>query len=627
MKNIIIATAGHIDHGKTTLIRALTGVDTDRWKEEKQRGITIDLGYADIRENDTRIHFIDVPGHEKFVRNMLAGAGTVSAVLFIIAADEGIKPQTVEHFDICRLLGFERGIIALTKTDLVDEEMLSARIEEISAFTEGSFLEKARIVNTGMNESSGIDELKSLLVNLVEEIPDVLPGETVRLPVDRSFSKKGFGTVITGSLLEGKISVDDQLEVLPGAARTKVRNIQVFSESSPQAVAGQRTALNLRNVERTEIKRGDVLTNPDSFECADTLEAKLHFLGDAKKLLGRDGRVKLYHLSREVRARVRLFTGVANVDNSYYARIKLEEPIFSFPGDRFILRRETPVITAGGGIILCNKARGRTPGLLEEYDRALQKDRSGLIRLLIDENGTNAISKAEIRKRTGLSIKDIKNEVENLRKNGDVITDSDGLVINSEALETVKVSVKEILTDFHMKAEHKMGLTSNEIKDSIKPAPATAVLQFALESLIKEKSISVNDTKYAMTEHARKLKAGKDDTQSKISEFITACGKPVALKEISENLKIEEKPLRDMLSLMVSEKEAYKLSSDMFISSDYYGDVKDYLRELKERGEDLTVAAVKERYSLSRKFAIPLLEFLDKDGLTYRLEDGSRRIL
>ena len=353
MKNIIVGTAGHIDHGKTALVKALTGIDADRLEEEKRRGITIDIGFAHLQlASGVRLGFVDVPGHERFVKNMLAGVGGIDMVLFVVAADESIKPQTREHFDICRLLGIPKGIIALTKADLVDADILELARLEVEEFTAGSFLEGAPVVAVSSATGAGIPELRAALERAAASVPEKDAGGHFRLPIDRVFSVKGFGTVATGTLLSGTLGKESEVEAYPLGRRLRVRGVQVYGENADRASAGQRTAVNLPDVQPGELARGMVLAGPGLFEAVRHIDCALELLPSAKPLKHR-APVHFHAGTAEIEAEVRLLEGAGALQPGRrgWARIVLRDPALLLPGDRFIIRMFSPVTTIGGGEI------------------------------------------------------------------------------------------------------------------------------------------------------------------------------------------------------------------------------------------------------------------------------------
>jgi selenocysteine-specific elongation factor len=365
MKHIIVGTAGHIDHGKTALVKALTGIDADRLKEEQERGITIDIGFADLAIGDIRFGFIDVPGHERFVNNMLAGAHGIDLVMLVVAADESIMPQTREHFDICRLLHVKSGLVALTKSDLVDDELRELAQAEVADFVRGSFLDEAPIIAVSSRTGEGIEELKAALVELAASVEPKATSAVPRLPVDRAFSIRGFGTVVTGTLITGELKVGEEVEVLPGGVRSRIRNLQVHGRDTEVALAGQRTAVNLQGLNIEQVPRGSMLAPAGRLRTSSMIDARLDLLEGAAHPLAQRGRVRLHHGTAEVMARVVILRGEQSASGdeiedlryispgeSRLVQLRLEEPIATLPGDRFIIRSYSPQVTIGGGVVI-----------------------------------------------------------------------------------------------------------------------------------------------------------------------------------------------------------------------------------------------------------------------------------
>ena len=411
MKNVIVGTAGHIDHGKTALVKALTGIDADRLEEEKRRGITIDIGFAHLQLTPAvRLGFIDVPGHERFVKNMLAGVGGIDLVLFVVAADESIKPQTREHFDICRLLGIPRGIIVLTKADLVDKDILDLVRLEMEEFVAGSFLENAPIVAVSSTTGAGIDDLRRELERVSLAVVEKSAAGHFRLPIDRAFSAKGFGTVVTGTLISGSVSREEEVELYPTGRKLRVRGVQVHGKLAERATAGQRTALNLADIEPAEISRGMVLAAPGRFRITRHLDCSLDLLPSAKPLKHR-APVHFHAGTAEIEAEIRLFNGATLVKpgEHTYARIVLREPALLLPGDRFIIRMFSPVVTIGGGVVLdTGGVRYRkTDHAVRRLDVLAGSDQTAKVALLVRESKFG-LSFADLVARTGLQPREVE---------------------------------------------------------------------------------------------------------------------------------------------------------------------------------------------------------------------------
>ena len=425
MKHIIVGTAGHIDHGKTALVKALTGIDADRLKEEKQRGITIDIGFADLAIDDFSFGFVDVPGHERFVKNMLAGAHGLDMVMLVVAADESVMPQTREHFDICRLLHVKSGLVALTKSDMVDEELLELARAEVEDFVRGSFLEGAPIIAVSSRTGEGIEELKNTLVTLASSVAPKTIAAVTRLPVDRAFSIKGFGTVVTGTLIAGQLAVGDRVEVLPAGIQTRVRNVQVHGHDTERAAAGQRTAINLQGLNVEQVERGSVLAPAGRLRATSMVDARLEILASASRALRQRARVRLHHGTAEVMARVVILgrgsgdggrgsapepgtqnpePGVIQPGGSAIVQLRLESPITALPGDRFIIRSYSPQVTIGGGVIidpLPEKHRIRDAAARERLEQLEAADAVERLAVFVEMSGSRAMTDSEIAARTG----------------------------------------------------------------------------------------------------------------------------------------------------------------------------------------------------------------------------------
>src|ERR1051326_6066816 len=404
MKHIIVGTAGHIDHGKTTLVKALTGIDADRLEEEKRRGITIDLGFAHLQLTPTlRLGFVDVPGHERFVKNMLAGGGGIDLVLFVIAADESIKPHTREHFDICRLLEIPRGVVAVTKSDLVDPEILGLVRLEVEELVAGSFLQSAPIVPVSSATGEGLEDLRRELARVAMAAPEKNPRGYFRLPVDRVFSVKGFGTVVTGTLISGAVEKEQEVELFPAARCLRVRGVQVHGDMTERAVAGQRTALNLAAIEPAEMTRGDMLAEPGRFRAINHIDCRLDLLKSARPLKHR-APVHFHSGTAEIEAEVRLLDGRSTLESggTAYAQIVLRDAAQLLPGDRFIIRKFSPVVTIGGGVVLDNGRIKYRKGDTSRLDTLSSPDPAARIALLVRE-AEFGLSVDELIARTGLA--------------------------------------------------------------------------------------------------------------------------------------------------------------------------------------------------------------------------------
>jgi selenocysteine-specific elongation factor len=629
MNNCIFATAGHIDHGKTALIRILTGVDTDRLEEEKKRGITIDLGYAHLVNDTTTIHFIDVPGHEKFIRNMLAGAGTVNAVLMIIAADESIKPQTKEHFEICRLLGINRGVIALTKKDLVDTEKLDSVVLEIETFAKRGFLEKAKIIPVSSKNGEGIAELKNEIFSIAENFEEPVIGDIFRLPVDRSFSIQGFGTVVTGSLIQGKIRTGESVEVFPSRRKFSVRGIQVFNRSMDFAERGQRTALNIQKAARDDFKRGDILTNTDYFSGSKEIEVVVELLDEYSKVIGKDKFIKFYHLSQERTARLLLLnSNKPSQGEKCSCRLLFDDLVLTLPGDRFILRKLNPVETVGGGVVIFNKAGKRTASEILSQAERLNNNRKSAVLNLIQERGVRCISLKDLRAASGIDTAELNEYTSELRNEGNIIQITPVfLYAVSQIIEPMKEQILSILDNFHRTNPAKTGLSAVEITESVSGKPDPQLVNFILQSLIAEKHLVLDKQYYILPGFKQDFDSRKSDLAAQIENIIkNAEFSPPAIKELSTAIRQPEGMIRKILKELGREKKIIEIDSEIFIHPDILNTAIEELRNKYVKASEVKITDFKTVISSSRKYLIPILEYLDNAGVTFRLPNGNRII-
>ena len=526
MDYIIIGTAGHVDHGQTALIKRLTGIDIER-KEEKERGMTIDLGFAYFKLASNKIAgVIDVPGHEKFLKNMLAGIGGIELVLFVVAADEGVMPQTKEHLDIMNLLGIQTGIIVVTKADIVDEELLELAIEDVKDAVKGTFLENAPVVVTSVVTDKGIDELTGLIDNVAKDVKQRDFDTPARLPVDRVFTKPGFGTIITGTLLSGKIKEGDTLELLPVNFKTRVRNIQVHNIKQPCAFAGQRTALNLVGIDTALIERGALLATPNTYELTDTIEARVTILPDVKNKITHNIRVVVYINTSEVFARI-LILDKREMDKGEeaYVRLKLETPVVADFDDRFVLRLYSPRVTIGGGIILSphtlvrRQKRLETISMLQLYEN---NDLDSLLYEILKNNGCNSLKKSELKKKIPLNY--LLPLLDKFLEQGKIIHfPKDDSFVLKEVYQKECNKITDIIQDFHNEYKWKIGLTHSELSSKYKSVFFDDILNFLKE----QKIIEITDKFIKLSKHSPVFTLEQENLYKKLqsifnqNDFIT----------------------------------------------------------------------------------------------------------
>ena len=625
MKSVIVGTAGHIDHGKTALVKALTGIDADRLEEEKRRGITIDIGFAHLElplpgGEILRLGFVDVPGHERFVRNMLAGIGGIDLVLLVIAADESIKPQTREHFDICRLLSVRRGIAVLTKSDLVDRETLDVAKLEVEEFLRDSFLDPAHssVVAVSSLTGAGLDQLRQALVKTATDIGARDSSALARLPVDRVFTMKGFGAVVTGTLISGAIRKEDELEVFPAGKRVRVRGIQVHGDAAEQAVAGQRTALNLAGVTTQELARGMVLAPPSTFRPASRMDASLTLLPSAKTLKDR-ARVHLHAYTFETIATVVLF-GQKQISpgETALAQLRLAEPTLLLPGDRFIVRQFSPVVTIGGGIVLDASPIPRMPGLEAFLKTLASGDAQSILRARVARRGHAGISLAQLTAETGLPRQLIETHLRTPAQ-ADVSRAGD-LFVHVPALERLKLSISETVAGFHKKNPLVAGIGKEELREQV--AASTGVFEAALDKLVREKKLEAAGEFVHVSGRGVVLKDEEAESKKVIEHAFASSGLKVpALKDVLAGLKVDKARAQKIVTLLLRDKVLVKISEDLVFHRDALANLRRSLSSEKLKSPKIDVARFKDLTGVSRKYAIPLLEYLDREHVTRRMGD------
>jgi selenocysteine-specific elongation factor len=629
MKPVIVGTAGHIDHGKSALVRALTGTDPDRLEEEKRRGITIDIGFANLDltaplGEKLRLGFVDVPGHERFVRNMLAGIGGIDLVLLVIAADESVKPQTKEHFDICRLLSVQRGMTVITKSDRVDADTLEVVRMEVTDCLRGSFLDPARapIVAVSSKTGSGLDELKRELARLAAEIPAKDASAAMRLPIDRVFTIKGFGTVVTGTLISGRVCKDEELELHPAGRRIRVRGVQVHGAMAEEAVAGQRTALNLVGAEISELARGMMLTQPGLFRPSRRISVKLNLLPSAKPL--RDGaRVHLHVYTAETIAAARLLeTKQLQPGQSGFARLQLDDSVMLLPGDRFIVRQFSPVITIGGGIVLDASEAPRRMKAEERlaFARALEST-SPLDVLLarISRRRTDGLSLGEAVREAGWQRSRVESLAAELAKSGKVLRFADVLV-SAEAVFTLRSETKAAVDAFHKANPLVRGISREELREKL--GVGAEVYRGVEDLLVRDKQLEVAGELLHATGRGVVLRDEEAESKKQIENAFAQAGLKVPLlKDVLLSLQIDRARAQKIVTLLLRDHVLVKVGDDLV----FHRDALDRLRELvvaqKSKTPKLNVVAFKDLIGVTRKYAIPLLEYLDRERVTRRVGD------
>jgi selenocysteine-specific elongation factor len=626
IKHVIVGTAGHIDHGKSALVEALTGTNPDRLEEEKRRGITIDLGFAFLDLDNARLGFVDVPGHERFVKNMLAGVGGTDLLLLVIAANESIKPQTREHFDICRLLGIPRGIIAITKSDLVDADVLGLVRLEIEEFVRGSFLEGAPMVPVSAKTGDGLDALKKELLRAAQAVPVRDATRHLRLPIDRAFAMKGFGTVVTGTLVAGTLKPEDEVELYPTRKRLRVRGLHSGGKAVARAVAGQRTAVNLAGLEREEIQRGMVLAPPEIFQPSVRFDARVTLLASARPLRNR-ARVHFHQGTAERIAEVVLLhRDELPPGESAFAQLRLSEPVLLLPGDRFILRQFSPVVTIGGGAVLDARAprHRRSDPAVASFLETLERGNHEEVLAALAAASPRGLTFAEVISRTGWTEADVHQAAKNLNttKQLRIVTEQPLTIVSAPTLAKLAVAMKVAVEEFHRANPLLSGIPKQELRGRAKN-PRAEVFQAALDDLIRAKVVTIAGD--LVQRAGREITLSSDEARAKElieKEFERAGLSVPSFATVLEKLPVERSRAQKILQLLLREKVLIKVADDLVFHRSAVAKLREVLAKYrKERGDKLPIPAFKELTGITRKYAIPLLEYLDREHVTRRVGD------
>lgn len=635
MKNIIVGTAGHIDHGKTTLIKALTGRNTDRWEEEQRRGITIDLGftYFDLKNGD-RVGIIDVPGHEKFINNMVAGVVGMDLVLLVVAADEGIMPQTREHMDILGLLGIKKSILVINKCDLVDEEWLELVEEEIQEELEGTFLEGAPVVKVSAATGQGLDELTDTIQQLMSDEVVAKDTQTIpRLPIDRAFTLSGFGTIITGTLISGTITREDVLEMYPIGKECKIRNIQVHGQNQDKCYAGQRVAINLSNVKKKEIRRGCVLAPKNSMKNTDLLDVKLKVLEDSMRILTNHERLHLYTGTSEILCRaVLLDKEQIGPGEEGLVQLRLEEEIAVKRGDRFVVRFYSPMETIGGGIVLePNPVRKKRfdAQAIEELKKKESGSLGDVMELQIKEHGDTMITLAELAKVMAHSVDELKEYLEELEESGTIFVfpmKKDTYLWHRDSEFAVRQKIEETLQKYHSEHPYRYGMKKAEIHNTflkkIKPNIFDAYIErMTGESVYGRREEYLSLPGYEVPKDAMYLQTEKliEDTFEKAGYDF------VRFSEIDFG-KIPRQTAEDVVLMMIDEGKVIRINEEMFTMKHLMDEAKEKIQNHLKEENLITIAQVRDMFSTSRKSAKPILEYMDSIKVTKKTGGESERV-
>jgi selenocysteine-specific elongation factor len=629
LKQIILGTAGHIDHGKTSLIKAVTGTDTDRLKEEKLRGITIELGFAsmDLPGGD-HLGIVDVPGHEKFVKNMVAGATGIDIVAMVIAADEGVMPQTREHMEICSLLDVQHGLVALTKTDMVDEEWMELVLEDVREFTAGTFLEDVDIVPVSSVTGEGIDQFISALEKLSREIPDRRHTDLFRLPVDRVFTMKGFGTVITGSLIAGKVNVGDTIEIYPTGVGAKVRGIQVHNLAVEQAESGMRTAINLQGVEKASINRGDILADAGALVSNYMVDVSFNYLNSNKKPLKNRTRVRFHTGTSEILGYLILLDREELAPGEpVAAQMRLDAPVALVRDDRFVIRSYSPIRTIGGGKVINPipaKHKRFRPESIKPLEQLRDADAETIITLQLENAGYVGISFGHLKLMTNLPDKPLANKLQDLLSHQIVVlVDKENRIYTHNTVaDNLRSEILEQLDKFHHKHPLKPGMLKEELKSKFPHGVSPKLINLVINRMVKENDIVLEEKTMRLAGHKISLAGDQAEVRGKIiAAYRDGRLMPPYFKELINNFKLDPGQAKDVLMLLVDEGQVIKVKEDLYFDAAAVEALKKELVEFLKSNGEITTPRFKDMTGASRKYVIPLAEYFDARNVTLRIGD------
>jgi selenocysteine-specific elongation factor len=633
MKQIVLGTAGHIDHGKTALIKALTGIDTDRLKEEKERGITIELGFASlVLPSGLRMGIVDVPGHEKFVKHMVAGAWGIDLVALVVAADEGIMPQTGEHLDICRLLAVKKGLVVVSKIDLADPELVQLVGEEVRELVKGTFLEGAPIVNVSSLTGEGIPQLLTTLDRLANEVPGRTSEGLFRLPIDRVFVMKGFGTVVTGTLVSGSISVGNTVQILPLLREGKVRGIQVHNEIVEMARAGQRTAVNLQGIEKSRINRGDVLVLPQTITPTYMVDAYLEYLPTSPRPL-RNRIKQRFHIGTSSRLATIVLLDREELapGEKGFVQLRFEKPLVALPQDRFVIRGSSAIQTLGGGVIIDSHpakhkrlARDVLAGLMilregEEEEIVIQQ---------LASSGGRGMTLRELGERVNIPPSRLSKLLKGLMSRAKIVTiDGDeGRFIHHVGYEQLKKKTLSYILEFHEKHPLRLGPSKEEVKSKLPKTVEAKLFHRMLKELMDSNEVLIEKDKLRLPTHRVSLRDDQKRLKNMVEGFFEKGGlQSPSPKELASKLSTDESEVRNVIRLLMEEGAIIKAKEDIYFHKEAVEKLKGELIQFLRAHHEITTAQFKEITKVSRKYTIPLIEYFDNSKITIRV--GEKRLL
>jgi selenocysteine-specific elongation factor len=633
MRHFVLGTAGHVDHGKTALIKALTGVDTDRLKEEKERGITIELGFASLLlPSGQTLGIVDVPGHEKFIKNMVSGAAGIDLVMMVIAADEGIMPQTKEHLHICSLLGISKGIVALTKIDLVEKDWLELVKSEIGEFFQGTFLEGAPIVPVSAIKEEGLADLLKALEATISNIPEKADSGIFRLPVDRVFTMKGFGTVVTGTLVSDRIKIGEEVQILPEEITSRIRGIQVHNQPVEEALAGQRTAINLQGMEKSAIKRGDVLARPETIRPSQRLDVFVEFLSSNSKNLKNRTLVRLHTGTSEIIARVILLDkDELSPGQKAFAQLVLTNKDVVVAGDRFVLRSYSPITTIGGGQIidpLPAKHKKYNSKIINELNILQKGTLPEKISVILERAGFTGINLRDLAFRLGINAKNIREALENLfsAKKAFLLDSEDTTVISTYFFHQLEELIGKNLDVYHKKNPLQEGISKEELKASLGNVISPKLFNMVINSLNKKGTVVSDKNNVRLSGHQVQLGGELDSLRQAIVKIYNEAGlTPPSLTDVVNDFKDQKAKAQSIVKLMLKDGDLIKINEELCFDRAALEKLRSDYKALLIKDGKATPASFKDLTGLSRKFIIPLMEYFDTSKLTVRV--GDHRIL
>ena len=632
MKQIILGTAGHIDHGKTSLIKALTGIDTDRLKEEKLRGITIELGFAWLDlPSGQRLGIVDVPGHEKFVKNMVAGASGVDLVALIIAADEGVMPQTKEHLDICNLLGVKHGLVVLTKIDTVDEDWLEMVTDDVQRFLEGSFLEGAPIIPVSALTGQGLPQLLEALETLCEVVPERTSSGLFRLPVDRVFTMKGFGTVITGSLVSGKVRVGETVVIYPSGIQSKVRGVQVHGQKADQATASMRTAINFQGIDRAAIARGDVVGGVNTLKPSYMVDGLLLYIPSNEKALKNRTKVRFHTGTSEILGyAILLDRDELSPGETTVAQFRFDSPVAVVKDDRFVIRSYSPVRTIGGGHILNpipRKHKRFKEQLVTELKGLAESPPGEIIAYHVKESGISGLPFSELRLMTNLSEKDLGENLQHLLSQRAIVqVDRENRTfIHGSVFDELRQKTIKALEGYHKDHPLKAGMSKQRLMSTLSPWLSNKLFSLLVQDLTKSNTVIQEKEIMRLSEHKVALGADEKDIRHRIERAYLESGlQPPYFRDLVASLGENSAHKKEILMHMLEEGTLVKVKEDLYFHRRVIDDLKNGLVSYLKANGEIDTPQFKEMTGVSRKYTIPLIEFFDATKITIRIGDIRR---